>query len=639
MNEFNKSDKLSSVERDLYSKNSNIERKPRKELTERQYDLNQTWKSDEKQIPENNPLKEENNKGISAFTKILIVAFIFFVGALVYALYVFQFSGGPEVKNVNISINAPVSVAAGEQFVFDVIVENNNVVDMKTIDLVLEYPDGTRDGDDITVDLSRDRKDLGDLDSGSIIRNTETIHLFGEEGDKKEIEVKIVYRVADSNAVFEKRKVFEVVLKSTPVRANVASVKSITAGQGLEFDVEIISNSNETLDNLIIKAEYPFGFLFSSSTYGGQITDNVWIIDKLEPKETLKFKVKGELQGQNSDDKFFRFNVGLRDTEDRDEIGVLFTTVGKTITVERPFLEIDVAVDGKSSDVINLESNKTYQMKISYKNNTGLLVKDAEVELIFNGDVLDEESVRVSNGFYQSSDNTARFDKTTFSEFSELDIGESDTLDFIFKTKPLNGLEVFKNPEISIRAIVKGKRVLEDDVPQEIQNEILKKLRFNTVVSLDSNSLYYDGPFTNQGPIPPKVDQRTTYTISFAVSNSSNRISNGAMEMSLPNYVNWEGATWPSGEEVGFDSNNRKVVWKIGEIKESSGLEGRDTQIAFQISIVPSITQSGSAPILVDDIIFIGNDLFTGEQIRREVERITILTADQRNSFDGRVSQ
>lgn len=632
-------DKLDKVEQQLYSPKNQIDRKPRKKFGQKQYEVDRDWPQERSSIPEENPFKVQNQKGLSIFTKILIVAFTFFFAAAGYALYVFNFSGGPEARNVDISINAPISVAAGEQFSFDVVVENNNLIDMQTVDLVITYPEGTRDGDDITVDLPRSREDLGGIETGTVLRSPQIVYLFGEEGDKKEIEVKIVYRVANSNAVFEKRKVFDVILKSTPVRANISSIKEVTVGQDLEFDIEIISNSNETLDNVLVKAEYPFGFIFDSSNSDSQISNDTWLFNKLDPKETIKFKVKGGLQGQNNDDKFFRFNIGLRDLQTEDEIGVLFTTVGKTVIVQRPFLEIDLSVNGQSSNIINLDSSTTYDMKVNYKNNTSLPIRDAVITLTFDGDVLDESSIQVTNGHYQSNNNTIIWDKSTISEFAQLEVGESGVLSFIFKSRSLVSGEIFKNPEIAIRAVVKGERFLEDDVPEEIENEVLKKLRFNSVILVDGNSLYYDGPFSNSGSIPPKVDQETTYTISFALQNSSNRISNSVLEMTLPVYVSWEGQTWPSDENIKYDSSNKKVVWEIGDIKESSGLEGTRREIAFQVSIAPSITQRGQTPVLVDNVNFFGEDLFTGEQIRNTLSRITTDIADQRNYFDGQVSQ
>lgn len=640
MSEFKKVNKLDKVEQKLYSPGANLDGKPRSHFDQKVYNVNQNWEEEkEESSEEENPLKQENQKGMSIFSKILIVAFLFFAGAMAYAFYAFNFFGEQGASNVDISINSAISVAAGEVFSFDVLIENNNTVDIETIDLLMSYPDGTRDGKDITTDLTRTRDDVGGVSAGSFLKVNREVYLFGEEGDKKEIEAEIVYRIADSNAVFKKKKVFEVVLKSTPVRVNVLSVKEVTSAQGVEFDVEVISNANEPLNNVLVKAEYPFGFSFDSSTLDNQLDNNTWKIDELKPKETVKFKIKGNLQGQNNDQKFFRFNVGLQDSEKAEEIRVLFTSIGKTVVVTRPFLEIDVAVNNKNSSVINLNSGSSYEMKINYKNNTQFPIKDAEIEIKIDGEVLDEETVSVGRGFYRSLDNTIIFDKTTNPFFEELQVGESGGLSITFRSKSLIGEERFENPELSLSAVVKGSRYLDVDVPEEIQNEIFKKIRFNTVALIDTKSLYYDGPFENTGSIPPKVDNKTTYTISLALSNSSNRISNGSVEFKLPNYVKYEDVTWPAGQTVTYDPVKRTVTWQVGELAERTGFGIPKREMAFQVSIIPSISQRGSNPALVSDIVFTGNDLFTGEQIRVQANDLTTAIADSQNFFDGQVSQ
>jgi phosphoribosylformylglycinamidine cyclo-ligase len=82
-------------------------------------------------------------------------------------------------------------------------------------------------------------------------------------------------------------------------------------------------------------------------------------------------------------------------------------------------------------------------------------------------------------------------------------LDKKDAEQFIWDAKKY-GIERFLSPEISLSGRVVGTRAQDDDVPEEIVNEVVKKIRFNTVVLFDQNSLYYDGPFENTGSIPPK---------------------------------------------------------------------------------------------------------------------------------------
>lgn len=636
MDDYQKPDKLEKAESKLYSTNSDIKRKQRRVLSKNEYDIDSDW-DDANGDSDRESLKKKKTSS-KVFNIVLIIAAMFFIASLAYASFIFLFQKEEAAGNVDISINSQISVSAGEEFTFDVIIQNNNNISMETVDLSIEYPDGTRDGKDVSVSLPRERNDIGSIDPGTFLRETRTVFLFGEEGETKEFDVKIFYRTPESNAVFEKKKTFEVVLQSTPVRMNLSSVKEITAGQSLEFDLELISNSNETLDNVLIKADYPFGFRFISSTLDNQLDNDTWLVDKIGPREKINFKIVGELQGQNNEEKYFGFSAGLKDEESED-IAVVFSNIGKTLEVTRPFLEIDFAIKNNNSNVINLQSDTNQRINLSYKNNTGAPVRDVEIVVQLDGEVLDEGSVAATRGFYNSLDNTVSWDKTTFSKFEQLGVGESGTLELNLSSKSLIGAEKFKNPEITVRAKVKAKRFTDEDVPEEINSEVFKTLRFNSLVLVDANSLYFDGAFVNEGPIPPKAEQTTTYTVDFAILNSSNRLSGAMIKMRLPNYVSYQNKIWPNDEGITYSSDNREVIWRIGEIKENVGFSGDKVRGAFQVSITPSVSQIGTRAVLASGVEFIATDLFTGEQIRIDLGQISTDIADGRSFFDGEISR
>ena len=53
------------------------------------------------------------------------------------------------------------------------------------------------------------------------------------------------------------------------------------------------------------------------------------------------------------------------------------------------------------------------------------------------------------------------------------------------------------------------------------------------------------GPFENMGPIPPKADNETTYTIIFSLSSPFNDINSVEVTGSLPSYIAWKNLTSP----------------------------------------------------------------------------------------------
>jgi hypothetical protein len=95
----------------------------------------------------------------------------------------------------------------------------------------------------------------------------------------------------------------------------------------------------------------------------------------------------------------------------------------------------------------------------------------------------------------------------------------------------------------------------------------------------------------------------------------------------LPPYVEWEGNTYPDAD-ITYNPIGGEVVWNIGDIPRGAGAVTSTKQMAFQVSITPSVTQVGSVPVLVSEGAFSGVDDFTGSTIRSSVRSVTTETED-----------
>src|SRR6185369_10829997 len=103
-----------------------------------------------------------------AYKIVFICSGLFLVAALGIAAYTF-FGGGNyvSVDNVDIQISGPASIAGGEPLSLDVSVANKNETEIQLVDLIVEYPTGTKDPANPTKDLTRIRLPLGNIGSQS----------------------------------------------------------------------------------------------------------------------------------------------------------------------------------------------------------------------------------------------------------------------------------------------------------------------------------------------------------------------------------------------------------------------------------------------------------------------------------------
>lgn len=607
--------RIKKLQEKLYSPNTQFQIRSRQKLN-RQIgeDVPKGWGMEEG----DNFASSLEKKGLSVFAKMTIFAFVFFLGAVGFAFY--KFSGNNQLisaKNVEVSVIGPVAIGGGEELSLDIIIENRHNFPINTVDLVIEYPEGTKRSDDLKTDLQRVREGMGDIPANSIVKKTYTVALFGEEGENKEIDVRAEYRVPNSNAIFESKKNFSLALQSSPVRLVVDAVKETTSGQELEFDVTVSSNSNSDLSDVVIHVDYPFGFSFADSTIRPSEGNDTWIFEKMTPQESKNFKVRGVLSGQNNEERVFKWSSGLAD--------VVFSTIPKSITLMRPFLALDISIDGDFEiDLVRQGANQI-NGRLTYTNNTGASISDAEITLKLDGEVLEDSSVVVPGGFFNSSDNTIAWNKTTNPDlFSEIAINKTDTLSFNFKTKTLATRQaVYKNPEIILNATIKGKRLSEDEVPEDIEVQAAKRIKIVSDVVLSALTSYKSDSFTNSGPIPPKVEQETTYTINLNLTNSSNLIERGKLKATLPPYVRWLNNFSPSSEKISFEPNSRTIEWDLGDIKEHAGFIDPSRTVSIQIGFTPSTSQLGEAPALLLNPMFTGYDTFTKTEVELAVEKPT----------------
>ena len=145
------------------------------------------------------------------------------------------------------------------------------------------------------------------------------------------------------------------------------------------------------------------------------------------------------------------------------------------------------------------------------------------------------------------------------------------------------------------------------------QNQFTVKV--NSKLALNMKGYYNDRLLPNSGPLPPRVGQKTTYTIYWQILNSSNDLSNVKVEAYLPSYVRWEGNIFPKDENIKYDASSGKVIWQIGKLASGAGFLSPVRQAAFQVGFTPSLGQVGNLAVIMQAPKAAGDDNFTGAQL------------------------
>jgi len=605
-----KKDRIETLKDVLYSKDeNNLLNRRRHVLKSRKdfYDTPTSW-------------KEEDKKELRIpYEKILLGTFIFFILSLGFTF--FKFFGGSNIisgNNIDILVSGPVSVSGGEEFSLNVEVKNNNNIDLQVVDLQVEFPDGTRNTDDLSRELKRYSEILGSIDVGNSEERIIKAVLFGEENSQKEISINVEYRIPGSNAVFNKQKIYSLLVNSSPVNIKIVGVDEVNSNQQEDFEVEIVSNSLTKINDLVLKIDYPFGFnIISSNPISNEKNNNIFVLGDLEPGGKRTIKISTIIQGQGGENRIIKFIVGTPQEGDNAIIKVPFSITSKEVAIKESFISLDFGLNGLLGDKISIRNGNNVESIIAWKNNLNEKIYNMSVKLKISGLALDKSSVEVEGGFYDSYTNTIIFDKQYNENFSIIKPADSGILKFNFNILPqVSKPQVsFSNSVIKIETVVTGSLIDEEATRSEVLFSNSKDIRVTSDINLLSRAFRTVGPFENTGPIPPKVDNKTTYTITWTVTNSFNNLKDVKVTSFLSPNIGWIGNMDPENKKVVFNSDTGEIIWDIGDMKMDTGDKNPAETVSFQVFIIPSASQIGKEVNLLEETIVSGVDVFSDEKI------------------------
>lgn len=626
MNPYDSHEKLDSLQGKLDSRAHPMHQEDtRTELSSQPIEAPGQWKDDDdiRELVRAARERKEADQG-AVFKKILIGSVIFCVVAVSVGAALF-FGGQNRISAdlVDMKIAGPSSIAAGQELALEAVIENKNRVPLESVVLTVTYPDGTRVPGSLAQELTRTREQLDTVLARSESRRTASAVLFGEKDTVQEIVFTVEFRLEGGSALFTREKRYEIGITSAPLIVTIENPQEINANQRFDFAVDISSNTAETLEGVIFKAEYPSGFRFESADPQPSAGNTQWQLGTIKTGDKKRIVISGTLDAQNEEERTFRFTTGLGKPDDEETIGAAFSAIARSITVRRPFLSLDLKALGRTADGA-VKPGESAQVSLTWKNNLPVKLLDVRAEAVVEGDTLNESTVKVaSGGFYRSLDNTAFWDKTTDPKLSVMEPGQTGVASFSFSSvgnvSPLGG-----SKQITVTVKVAGTQVTDTGKQERIEVVGTRVIRLSTVPRFTSETLRSVGPFENEGPVPPRADTETTYTVRWRMENGQNTVTGGTARAVLPPYVTWKGNVSPSSESVTFNPITREVIWDLGDTLAGAGRGAPEKVAFFQVGIVPSLSQVGSDPVLVEGVSYVGTDRFTREPVRLSASSVSI---------------
>jgi len=622
-------DRIEQLKRKLYSRGNFTPVTKRFQMGTYDKTVKENW-SENTELHIDDMSEEEKTHPL--LKKFLYGALTFLFFSVGIALYMF-FGGANQVSsaNVDIKIVGPASVASGEQIDLGVSLINENRTALKNVVLTVQYPEGARTSVDNTEPLKRTTENIKDIEKGSVHNLTTKLLLFGDKDAVKTLIFKMEYTVVGSNARFTKEKKYDVLIGSSPLLINVSAPQEVNSGQQFQLQVTVTSNSGALLKDVLVKAEYPYGFVYADSSLMPESDKQTWNIGDLKNGEKKVFTVKGNIIAQDNEERTFRFMVGVVSTGE-NLIDTVLGTAMPTISLRKPFFSATFSLAGDTSDTVAVLGVERVGSQLSITNSLADSLSNIVAEVTMSGSALNKSGVRVSDGgFYQSSQNVIIWDRNGNSRFELLRPGEK--ADTSFELQDFIIPQNMKNPEIIFDVTLKAVRSLVGGGVDNVTSTMQKRLRFVTNLNISSRSLR-GGLFGNTGPVPPVRDSASTYTVEWTISNTHNDVSNAVVKTTLPVYVDWMNAVSPTTENVTYDVDRRTVTWNAGTVGALAGFSTSPKKVLFQVRLNPSISQVGIAPSLTNTTTVSGLDTFGNKAVSAEAGGVNTNTAD---GFTGTV--
>lgn len=600
--------KIEVANEKLYSNYVDIKEKPRSHMHREHFNVSDDWQDEQQKTP----FVKQSVNHVPIFRKFFIGAAIFFLAAIVFALIsLFVGKNMVSTDSIDMQILTRSFVDGGQELDVTVQVINKNTSPLELADLVLSYPKSSVSD----VEIERDRRSLGTVAPGETAVEDFSILLFGEEGEERQLQASLEYRVEGSNAIFVKETDTLVAIQSTPLQVAFDAPDTSVTDQTVSFDMLVTSQATSVIENMLLSVEYPTGFTFTSAEPAPDFGNHTWNLGDLDigAKETIT--ITGNVAGSSGDEQVFRSFVGRQDPRQERVIQTIFNTALHTIRLENSFVVADVAIDNKNKDRVPVNSGDLVPVKITWQNTSGESLSDVTIIAQLSGSAYDPATVKSNRGFFDSTSDTIIWTPEVEQDLQSVDMRETGTLFFEFEPRPLiTGSSIIDQPEIVIDVHVEGIDPTGDI--RSAENIAQGIAVVNSDLQLTQRTQYYGGLFENSGPYPPQVDNTSTMTITWQVTNSSNLVDNTTVTATLPVYVDWLNRVSPSNEDVDYNTVKREVTWDLGEVVKGTGFSSEVREISFQVGITPSLSQLNNVPALTSDVVLVGEDQFTDVLLR-----------------------
>lgn len=545
--------------------------------------------------------------------KILIISSIVFLAVVVLSGAGFYYWLTSFKKSqVDFSVSGPAQVASGEPVSYAISYWNNTKQILQNAVLTIRYPqDAIVPGGKVIQNI-----DLGSIGIGGGGKQEVTLAFIGPDKSIQKLQAGLSYKPQNTSSTFENESIKETAIQGSALSIDLKTPDTVLPGVRNVYNIHYKNNTDKVFKNAAIEIDYPSEFNFISSDKPPAKNNNSWNLGDLNPNEEGDIVVSGTLKNVTN----VQFSLAIGVIEDSKFFK--FTKTSSQINLAPLPLKLDISVNNETS--ITANPGDFLQFKIRYENNAGIALSDVVLKAKLDGLMYDLPTLK-TDGFYNSVTDTIVWNAANQAQFKSLSPNESGEVNFQINVRPRHVIRTFRDKNFLLQVSATMETLT---VPPSLAVKSLSvtndiAIKVNTKADLKSKGYYYDSVLKNSGPIPPRVNQTTTFTIHWLITNYSSDLENVVVKAILPEGVKWLDKKAGAGSALlEFNERTNELIWNVGKVQAATGVLLDPYEVIFQLALTPSITKVGNVVPIIGDATLNSEDLFTGNSISATAQAV-----------------
>lgn len=538
--------------------------------------------------------------------KILIISSAIFFVALIISGIIFYFWLTSFKKSlVDFSISGPAQIASGEPAAYSIAYWNNTQQILQNAVLTVRYPQDAL----IPNDKNIQNIDLGNIGIGGGGKQEISLAFIGPDKSIQKLQAVLSYKPQNTSLSFENNVSKEVAINGSALAIDFKAPETVLPNLRSVYNIHYKNNTDKVFKGVSIEAAYPSVFNFISADRLPSKNNNVWSLGDLGSNEEGNIAIVGILK--NDTNVSFNLAIGV------NENGKLYKFSQNSIQINLAPLPLKLDITANENSSLSANPGDFIRFVISYENSSGITLNDVILKAKLDGLMYDFATL-MTDGFYNGLDNTIAWNASNLPAFKNLASDSSGKVEFGINVKPRFVIRTFrdKNFLLQVSATLQTPTVPASLAVKELSAQSDFTVKLNTKVELRAKGYYFDPVLKNSGSLPPKVNQTTTYTIHWQITNYSNDLNDVIIKATLPEGVAWLNKKAGAGSAtLEYNERTSELLWNVGKLQAATGVLLDPYEVIFQLALTPPVTQVGQTVPVINASALTAKDMFTDSDV------------------------